>query len=85
MTRAEQEANKAYPTDENSTVNYVLKLGFIDGYKQAEQDLALTWEDIRTINQMISAVVMEDPDDGSFELSEQQFYEEVLKRFNKTR
>lgn len=94
MTRAEEEAYKIYPEEKTiigaystgrlmvKDVNAEKRNCFIDGYEKAEKDLMLTWEDIKTINQMLSAVEDEDPDDEYFELSEQRFYEEVLKRFN---
>jgi len=43
MTRAEQRALEAYPYD------YPERTGFRQGYEQAEKDLALTVEDIKTI------------------------------------
>ena len=43
MTKAEQRALEAYPYD------YPERTGFRQGYEQAEKDLALTVEDIKTI------------------------------------
>lgn len=55
------------------------------GYEQAEQDLALTWEDIRTICLLtIGAEVVRDNQDladNVQEKLEQVFYEDVLRRF----
>lgn len=79
MSRAEYEANIRYGGELVMSPRWH---GFIEGYEQAEKHLTLTWEDIRTINQILSAVEDEEPDDEYFELSEKQFYEEVLKRFN---
>lgn len=79
MSRAEYEANIRYGGELVMSPRWH---GFIEGYEQAEKYLTLTWEDIKVINQMLSAVEDEDPDDEYFELSEQRFYEEVLKRFN---
>lgn len=44
--------------------------GFIKGYHQAEKDLELTWEDIKTIDKLLNQCV-----DCS------NLYQEVLKRF----
>lgn len=50
------------------------------GYEVAEKDLALTWEDIKTIEQIITT-----SDWYDFEINgklwSQEFYEEVLTRF----
>ena len=58
-------------------INYDFKAG----YEQAEKDLALTWEDIKTIEQIIAT-----SDWYDFEINgklwSKEFYEEVLKRFN---
>lgn len=79
MSRAEYEANIKYGGELVMTPRWH---GFIEGYEQAEKHFTLTWEDIKIINQMLSAVEDEDPDDEYFELSDEQFYQEVLKRFN---
>ncbi len=54
------------------------------GYEAAEKDLALTWEDIKTIVQ-----ILVDSDWYDFEINgklwSQEFYEEVLKRFKEAR
>jgi hypothetical protein len=54
------------------------------GYEQAEKDLALTWEDIKTIEQIIAT-----SDWYDFEINgklwSKEFYEEVLNRFNKSK
>lgn len=86
---------KAYPEDD--VIFYVVdtpdtkipvtlfgreKSGFILGYEQAEKDLALTWEDIRTIIQILTK-----GDWYDFEISDKlwskEFYEEVLRRYKK--
>ena len=55
-----------------------------DGYEQAEKDLALTWEDIKTIVQILA-----DSDWYDFEINgklwSKEFYEEVLKRFKEAK
>lgn len=79
MTRAEEAAKKAYP---RGVYNGDVRRAFRQGYRQAEQDLALTWEDMQIINQMISAVDIDFSDDQYCTVPDQKFYEEVLKRFN---
>ena len=55
---------------------------FVAGYKEAEKDLALTWEDIAKINQLHFEVMSEyDPE----VITPMKIHEEVLKRFNEQR
>ena len=54
---------------------------FIKGYEQAEQDLALTWEDMKRICALSVLVEME----LGRKASDEQLYEEVLQRFNSYR
>ena len=60
---------------------------YLEGYHQAEKDLALTWEDIRKIltyadfielKLMIKGVEYD-------ETMQEKYYEEILRRFNKQR
>jgi hypothetical protein len=46
---------------------------YIRGYHQAEKDLALTWEDVKLIWNIT---------DEMDNMPEEEFYQEVLKRFN---
>lgn len=67
--------------------------GYLQGYKDAEQDLALTWEDMRTINDLFLKVDSENSAAWDYEVIEQdlpypygqKFYEEVLRRFRETK
>ena len=60
------------------------KAGFIEGYEQAEKDLELTWEDIQKIDVLIYAVLDEEKYKRYYTQDRDgDFYEEVLKRFNK--
>lgn len=54
---------------------------FIEGYEQAEKDLALTWEDIAKIDSLILETNNEYAVDYQKEISRQHFYEEVLKKY----
>lgn len=75
--RAEQAALKAYPPmDKESHEIYLLRDGFINGYEQAEKDLALTVADI----QKIADDVWYLRDVKGWE--EQDVLDEVLRRFN---
>lgn len=51
----------------------------------AEKDLALTWEDIAEIDALILEANNEFAVDYSKEISREQFYIEVLNRFNKSK
>lgn len=65
MSRAEDLSQNRYPT-------MAEKYAFIDGYEQAEKDLELTLEDIKTIDKLLNQCVdCSNP------------YQEVLKLFNK--
>ena len=65
QSKAEELSQNRYPT-------LAEKYAFIDGYEQAEKDLALTCEDIKTIDKLLNQCVdYSNP------------YKEVLNRFNK--
>jgi hypothetical protein len=49
---------------------------FEKGYHQAEEDLELTWEDIRLIDTIASKLLV-----SHGNLDDEEFYKEVLKRF----
>ena len=94
MSKAEEAALKAYPTPQGTTPSdnpwkkgrpwqdsdmNLMRIPYIKGYKQAEKDLALTWQDIQTIakifHNLVFTISAVDPVEN--------IYEEVLKRFNK--
>jgi hypothetical protein len=90
---AERKALEAYPMELHpnildsryqTDINARPRKAFIEGYEQAEKDLELTWEDIKTIEQIITT-----SDWYDFEINgklwSKEFYEEVLKRFEETR
>lgn len=86
MSKAEERALVAYPNEHFVDHTYAeMCRGFYEeGYEQAEKDIALTWEDIKTIEQIITT-----SDWYDFEISDKlwskEFYEEVLKRFNEAK
>ena len=89
--RAEEAALKAYPVKMTPLVyqdlidqfggkteidvNTYPRCLFQEAYEQAEKDLALTWEDIRAIDELLTLVY--DPD------NEKGYYTRVLEEFNK--
>ena len=79
--RAEEVAWKAYPDYPTMDGGYVSQRKqrklVMEGYEQAEKDLALTWEDIRTIDELLTLVY--DPD------NEEGYYTRVLEEFNKVK
>ena len=97
MDRAAKEALKRFPDvkredfeDEDKFFDCladrnVRRLMWREGYRQAEKDLALTWEDMAKIDAIILDVNNEFAVDYSKEISRQKFYEEVLRRFNEIR
>ena len=57
-----------------------VKVAYLQGYEQAEKDLALTWEDMRKIIR-IDLEMIDDPEAHPEWMEEQPFYEEMLRRF----
>ena len=98
MTKAEEKALEAYPIkDYNKEPNYthtcdskmldeVYREVFRIGYERADKDNELTWKDIRTLSLIIDKMTDEEimgeiPDTWS----DEEYYEEVLKRFKEKR
>lgn len=78
MTKAEEKALEKYPYD------YPERTGFREGYEQAEKDLVLTWEDVQLLDFYAMECQVEESKGRKFN-SSQEFFEEVLRRFNKTK
>ena len=59
---------------------------FQQGYEQAEKDLELTWKDIRKIPRILDMIV-DDDIKGKIpeEWGDEEYYEEVLRRFYKAK
>ena len=56
---------------------------YVAGYKEAEEDLALTWEDVKKIEDLCMEVATLFASVGRNKvILEPPFYEEVLRRFN---
>ena len=86
MTKAEEAALNAYPNEHfiDHTYAEMCRGFYVEGYEQAEKDLALTWEDIKTIEQIIATSDWYDLEING-KLWSDEFYEEVLKRFKETK
>lgn len=81
MKRAEEVANELFPRHIDEPESFAEAVGrqaVIDGYEQAEKDLALSWEDIKLIVDIAGNIkpCLRD---------EQTFHEEVLRRFNEAK
>lgn len=90
MKRAEERALEVYPIRIDPTacdcdLNETARGIYHFGYEQADKDLALTWEDIAKIDALILEANNEFAVDYSKEISREQFYTEVLNRFNKSK
>ena len=81
MSKAKERAQATYPAWRNGIgdewSSNSAYYGFIEGYHQAEKDLALTWEDINRIEIIIKDVYRDYPHG----IEVKQFGMEVLKRF----
>ena len=80
MSKAVEKAYKAYPLTEDNHLNHewnAKRVGFQQGYEQAEKDMELTWEDVR---EMCKQSVLVEVDLGGL-VSDERHYTEVLKRF----
>ena len=93
--RAEEAALKAYPKEERKVWSSAFgmfefdktapeRIAYQKGYDQAEKDLALTWEDIKLICEIEDRYWNEEFDENS-KRTTQEYYEEVLRRFNEQR
>jgi hypothetical protein len=91
MSKAEERALEAYPKDIEEFVdvnglksvvdnNSWQRTIFLNGYHQAEKDLELTWRDIERIDDISIRL---DGTEETKEMSNKEFYQEVLKRFKK--
>ena len=92
MSKAEEAALKAYPKETRDSAGFVVDIGhpqymrdlYIEGYHQAEKDLALTIEDIRELYIFFAEVDVEiEFNKIDIETETLGYYKEVLNRFNK--
>ena len=89
MSKAEDRALEVYPKETRDVTGFVVDIGcpqymrdlYIEGYHQAEKDNELTWEDIELIYNITYDESRNVALKKGGEISEQEFYQEVLKRF----
>lgn len=87
--RAEEAALKAYPKETRNESGFVINIGhpqwirdyYIEGYEQAEKDLALTPDDIKLITKIHYEIVFKD----TTGVKVGEVPSEVLRRFNEQR
>ena len=88
MSKAVEKAYEAYPLNESNRLNHnwnAKRVGFQQGYEQAEKDLALTWEDIPkilSICENLKTCWWFRDNEQTKEIGKKPFFEEVLRRFN---
>lgn len=81
MDKATKVAAEKYPHGKfDGEVGDSLRAACAVGYMQAQKDLALTWEDVTDIHNLISEVMSLGPFPNI-----ETFYTIVLKRFNEQR
>jgi hypothetical protein len=76
MSKAEKRMYECFPNED--TNSRIARFGFLIGYHQAENDLELTWEDVRRIYLLVNSTIN---DVGMDNLTDKSIYQEVLKRF----
>ena len=88
MGRAEERAFERYSitrgddTQETSGIDIQRVSDFIDGYHQAEEDLKLTWEDVKQICDIaFEEACRLQRNMKSSHIYNEKHYQEVLKRF----
>ena len=87
MTRAEEAALKAYPVHDGASEQWkkahLSSLAeYIQGYEQAEKDLALTWEDVKLIVECYNKAV-DSPSTIQWGLGSDIHCEDALYLYNK--
>lgn len=90
MSKAVEKAGKACPINKGSGIDRVISMvnrknGYIQGYMQAEKDLALTIEDIELLHTFLYAIKNNKHGCFTFTRLSNEQYEEVLRRFRETK
>ena len=83
ISRAESRALEAYPDFDAGSAKVVQcfqRQCFVNGYEQAEKDLALTWEDVQLLDHFVLELAREEKE-GKDWGDGKEFYTEVLTRF----
>lgn len=83
MSRAEDRAKERYWLEPNNIETQEKYAVYVEGYRQAEKDLELTWEDI----QLIVNIDMDTNNEEALTRvrENKEHYEEVLRRFLETK
>ena len=83
---AEESALKAYPEKwfrdidgDSYDCNRFERCAYQEGYEQAEKNLALTWEDMKLIDELFTEMAFSEPNDST------EWYQELANRFNEKR
>ena len=83
---AEEAALKAYPEKwfrdidgDSYDCNRCERCAYQEGYEQAEKNLALTWEDMKLIDELFTEMAFSEPNDST------EWYQELANRFNEKR
>ena len=74
MSKAEERAYECIPSE--GIESKKARFGFLLGYHQAEEDLELTWEDIK----LLDKIFMNEKIESGLILGKKE-YEEILKQF----
>lgn len=82
---AQEKAYREMMEDEQYCHPESFRWGFEQGVDWAEEDLALTWEDIKAIVTIADSMLTHTAWDAIDWPDEQKYYEEVLRRFNSQR
>jgi hypothetical protein len=80
MSKAEERAFERCPKSENAIEemrNERKRAIFTEGYRQAEKDLELTWEDLATIEKLCDDFIKH----NQTPMGDEEFYKEILKQF----
>lgn len=84
MSKAEEQALKAYPAERGHMHDRLYQReGFVKGYEQAQKDLELSWRDVQRIVKIADQMV--DEYKARLLTSDEDYYTEILNRYNKQR
>ena len=89
MSKAEDRALERFPVHKGASKEWIeshlngICSDYIEGYHQAEKDLALTWEDISTLREILDGVEQEFRKSLHEDKDYIGYCKEVLNRFNK--
>lgn len=84
MSRAEEQALKAYPAERGHMHDRPYQReGFVKGYEQAQKDLELSWRDMQRIVKIADHLCNSLEYDKIKKMGEEGYYTEILEQFNK--